>query len=329
MNLAPRLPDAEPAIGVIYNARSHRNQGRDLECTNLPNVFVEQPIKHSDIPAALARLAEKGIAYLIINGGDGTVRDVLSCGQTVFGDDWPDLAVLPKGKTNALNVDLGAPKNWTLAEAIGTFPHGKRIKRRPVRISPTDGNTEAIAGCGASMLGFIMGGGAFTTGVRAGQDAHKMGAFNSFAVGVTSVWGVLQGLLGSDSNIWRRGTPLSFLLGQDRRPMEHSGHGDPATRSVFLASTLEKFPAGMKLFNVKHSGLKLAVLDKPRRRTLAMLPLIFTGIVPKWAASSGFHQVATDMFEMQIGDEYILDGETYPAGSYRVEPGPELTFVVP
>ncbi|MXP47798.1 hypothetical protein GRI43_10430 [Altererythrobacter luteolus] len=328
-NSASPVRHADPVVGIIYNPRSHRNQGQDLDVASLPNVHVRQPAQRTDIPKALAELAAFDIDFLIINGGDGTVRDVLSCGQVVFGDSWPDLAVLPKGKTNALNVDLGAPAGWTLAEAIAAYPGGRRIRRRPISITPKNGGSETISGCGPSMLGFIMGGGAFTTGIRAGQDAHRMGAFNSLAVGVTSVWGVLQGLFGSDSNIWRRGTPMQIHLGSERAPMPHSGHGDPATRSIFLASTLEKFPAGIKLFSTEHSGLRLAVLDKPRRRTLAKLPLYFSGILGSPSGKGGFHQVAADEFELQIGDQYILDGEAYPPGTYVVASGPELNFVVP
>lgn len=322
-------PVREPIVGVIYNPRSHRNRGKDLDVASRPNVHVAQPQKHEDIAVALKDLAARKIDFLIINGGDGTVRDVLTCGQVVFGDSWPDLAVLPKGKTNALNVDLGAPAGWNLADAIDAYPTARRIKRRPVSISPADGEAEAIPGCGTSMLGFILGGGAFTLGVQAGQDAHKMGAFNSLAVGVTSAWGVLSGVLGRDDNPWRRGTVMQFLLGKDRIPLPHSGIGDPERRSVFLASTLERFPAGMKLFRTGDRGLKLMVLDRPRRRILSLMPVIMAGLVPQWVRRGGFHQVAADNFELTIEEEYILDGEAYPPGTYHVTSGPELSFVVP
>ena len=188
----------EPVVGVIYNARSHRNTGRYLDAASMPNVHLEEPATHPEISQTLRRFVELNIDLLIINGGDGTVRDVLTCGQDVFGDTWPVLAVLPKGKTNALNVDLGAPNGWTLRAAINAFQAGRRVIRRPLSVSLANGE-------GMQYQGFILGAGGFTLGVRAGQDAHKMGAFNSLAVGVTSAWGILQGLLGSDENIWRRG----------------------------------------------------------------------------------------------------------------------------
>ncbi|HCI61787.1 MAG TPA: hypothetical protein DFK09_04890, partial [Erythrobacter sp.] len=79
----------EPRIGIIYNPRSHRNQGQDLACAGADTVMVAQPRTREEIAHALAGFARDGIDFLIINGGDGTVRDVLTMGQAVFADRWP------------------------------------------------------------------------------------------------------------------------------------------------------------------------------------------------------------------------------------------------
>lgn len=313
---------ALPVIGVIYNPRSHRNRGQDLEIAMRPNIFVAQPLERDELPAVLADFARRGIEYLVINGGDGTVRDVLTCGQAVFGDDWPKLAVLPKGKTNALNVDLGAPADWSLSEAVEAFAGDHVVARRALAIAPVDSPGNVVQG-------FILGAGAFTTGTRAGQDAHRLGAFNSLAVVVTIVWGVLQALCGTDNNPWRRGVGMRILLGQERRELAHSRHGSPERRELLVASTLENFPVGIKPFGKLREGLKLAVMDKPRRRLLAMLPLIAGGYTPGWLADWGLHQCRASEFELDIEDQFILDGEAFPAGRYRVTQGPELHFVVP
>lgn len=325
---------SEPVVGVIYNPRSHRNKGQDLIVAGKANIFVVQPEQRSDIADALRQLKARGMDFLIINGGDGTVRDVLTCGQAVFGDNWPEVAVLPKGKTNALNVDLGAPANWNLADAIAAWPAGQRIVRRPVSITPmedaaADPSSANLAECDGPLLGFILGGGAFTIGVQAGQNAHKLGAFNSLAVAATSVWGMLRVVLGSNKNPWRRGSPMQFLLGRERVALPYLGTSKPSRRALFLASTLERFPAGMKLFDPAHRGLKLMALDRPRRRVLALVPVILAGWVPDWLRRSGFHQVAAAEFVLEIGEPFILDGEAYPAGTYHVSEGPALSFVVP
>lgn len=250
------------------------------------------------------------------------MRDVLTAGEAVFGDRWPALAVLPKGKTNALNVDLGAPAGWNLADAIAAFPANRRVRRRPIRIVPLDGGA-------GPMLGFILGGGAFATGIRAGQDAHRMGAFNSLAVGVTAAWGVVQALLGTDRNVWRRGARMELLLGPERARLPHAGHGYDGRRAVMLASTLERFPLGLRIFGPHERGLKLGAMDRPRRRLLAALPAIIAGWHPDWLEGAGLHFRAPESFEFTIDEPFILDGEAFAPGRYRAEQGPELAFVVP
>lgn len=318
----PRAAPAAPSIGVIYNPRSHRNQGQDLNLGVRANIFVAQPEDTARLKEALERFAARGIDYLVINGGDGTVREVLTAGEDVFGEAWPDLAVLPKGKTNALNVDLGAPPGWTIGAAIAAYATGRRLVRRPVRV-------EAIEGEKRSMLGFIFGAGAYTLGIRAGQDAHRLGAIDSLAVGLTATWGVLQAVFGSDRNIWRRGVPMRIALGPGGRALEHGPLGDQARRHFVLASTLDRFPARIKPFGNRHEGLKLAVMDHPKRRLLMLLPAILRGYTPGWLRDWGLHQMAAEPVEITVEDEIILDGEAFPAGRYRLTSGPELRFVVP
>lgn len=311
---------SDPRIGVIYNPRSHRNKGQDLACTRAHNISVAQPRTREEIAEALAGFARDGIDFLVINGGDGTVRDVLTMGQQVFADDWPAVAVLPKGKTNALNVDLGAPADWSLEEAIEAYKSGSRLARRPLAVSREDDDAPP-------MLGFIFGAGAFTLGIEAGQDAHSLGFFNSLAVGATGAWGVMQALFGTDSNKWRRGTDMDLRFLPSGEPVPRSAHGNPGRRSVLLTSTLERMPMGLELFGKPRPGFKLAVLDRPRRRILAPLPAILFGWRPGWLAKAGFHQLDAEGLLAEVAEPVILDGEAFPPGRYRIEQGPQLTFV--
>ena len=321
---ARRVRDAgqAPTVGVIYNPRSHRNLGADFDCGVCPHVHIAQPRERGQLPEALAEFAAKGIDLLVINGGDGTVRDVLTCGQAIFGDDWPAIAVLPKGKTNALTVDLGVPEDWGLQDAIDALDRGSRVHRRPMAVSHASEPGKQVAG-------FILGAGAFTLATRAGQSAHKLGAFDSMVVAVTGLWALLQSLFATRDNAWRRGARMRIGLGAADAPMAHSGQGDAEMRQLLFASTLERLPAGMNPFGALKGGLKLVALDQISRRTTALVPLILLGKVRKGLRERGIHQVATTQFSLSIDDQFILDGEAFPPGDYRIEQGPELAFVAP
>lgn len=318
-----RAPGEAPSVGVIYNPRSHGNQGADFDCGLTPQVHIAQPGDRSQLPEALTDLAARGIELLVINGGDGTVRDVLTCGASIFGDDWPAIAVLPKGKTNALTVDLGVPGDWSLQNAIDAFEGGGRVHRRP--ISVTSLGEEA----GSQVLGFILGAGAFTTATKSGQGAHRLGAFNSMAVGVTTAWGVLQWFFASRTNSWRRGSRMTISLGPQEAPMEHSGTGDPAWRQLLFSSTLETMPARIKPFGPLRKGLKLVALDQIARRSAFLIPAVLRGKTPARLRERGIHQLTTPQYTLNIDDQFILDGEAFPPGEYRIGQGPELEFVTP
>lgn len=316
-----------PNVGVIYNPRSHGNKGVDFDCGLSPQVYIAQPGDRSQLPEALAEFAAHGIELLVINGGDGTVRDVLTCGVDVFGDKWPAVAVLPKGKTNALTVDLHVPNDWSLQDAIDAFERGKRIFRRPIEVTPIGKNQAENAG--DHVLGFILGAGAFTLATQSGQSAHKLGAFNSVVVAAATGWGLLQWIIASRANPWRRGARMNIKLGEQQAPMQHSGHGDPEWRQLLFASTLETLPAGFQPFGEFSEGIKMVVIDQVTRRSNLLIPLISRGKRRDGLQERGIHQTAASQFNLEIGDQFILDGEAFDPGEYRIAQGPELEFVTP
>lgn len=326
---ARRVRDAgqAPTVGVIYNPRSHRNLGADLNCGLCPHVHIAQPSARAQLPVALAEFAAKGIDLLVINGGDGTVRDVLTCGQAIFGDEWPAIAVLPKGKTNALAIDLGVPDHWSLQDAIDALDHGGRVRRRPMTVAALEENAKPEDA--SRVAGFILGAGAFTKSIQAGQSAHKLGAFNSMVVAVTGIWALLQSMFAGRANPWRRGAKMRIGLGTNDAPMAHSGNGDPEMRQLLFASTLERLPAGIKPFGALKGGLKLVAVDQISRRTAALVPLVLTGALRRGLRERGIHQLAATQFSLTIDDQFILDGEAFPAGDYLIEQGPELAFITP
>ena len=194
-------PRAVPLVGVIRNPRSFRNKGLAPDQSARAEVITEATAKRKELFEVLARFASAGIDYLVIDGGDGTVRDVLTCGASAFGDDWPPLIVMPKGKTNALAADLGLPQEWNLDRALKCAEAGSFARRHPMVIAEADDPQ-------ARVQGFMLGAGVFTRSISLGQSAHRWGAFNSLAVagiplvtalGIASAIGVVVAVLASVS----------------------------------------------------------------------------------------------------------------------------------
>ena len=310
-----------PLVGVIRNPRSHRQDTALPEWSGRANLLVETPERRSELQDVLARFAERRVDYIVVAGGDGTVRDVLTCGSGYFGESWPPLIIVPSGKTNALAVDLGLPARWTLEEALEATAAGRIEQRRPLVIEQRD-NADA------RVQGFVFGAGAYAAAIQLGQRAHDKGAFNNLAVGVTAGWAFLQTVFGRAGNAWRRGTPMR-LFDEAGRDLPHSGFGRPDERHLVFASTLGRFPAGMRPFGEGGHGLRAAVIDSTHRGLLLRLPLIFRGVVSAKMRRFGYHVVEADGLRMDLAERFILDGEAFPAGRYRLSLGPKLRFVVP
>ncbi|MDF2639972.1 MAG: diacylglycerol kinase [Novosphingobium lindaniclasticum] len=320
---AARRGRAVPLVGIIRNPRSHRNKGRAAEMEDCSNILTETPRTRQDLHRVLDGFARRGIDYLVVDGGDGTVRDVLTCGADIFGEEWPTLMVLPKGKTNALAIDIGLPTHWSLAEALAAAHKGKTVTRRPLRISSRDTSSGHI-------MGFILGTGAFALATEAGQEAHRRGAFNSFAVGLSVLWAMIQTLFGRLGNPWRSCTPMRLIDRHTGRELAYTGPGNPDERFMAVATTFEKFPLGARPFGSDVApGMKLGVIDWPVRWIIALLPAILFGLNGRFLERRGTHRLSASAVDLELGGSFILDGESFPAGDYLLEEGPQLTFVVP
>jgi len=314
---------AVPLVGIVRNPRSHRNKGLAPEMADCSNILTQTPRTREDLHHTLAQFARRGIDYLVVDGGDGTVRDVLSCGADIFGDDWPTFILLPKGKTNALAVDLGLPNRWSLAEALAAAQRRGTLARRPLRLSPKDGS-------GRGILGFVLGTGIFARATEAGQEVHRRGAFNSFAVGLSILAAIIGALFGRAGNVWRASTPTRIVARHSGRHLPYHGRGNPAERFLTFATTFERFPLGARPFGRNPApGLKLAVMDSPVRWIVALLPAIIFGLSGDFLTRNGAKRFSANDVDLDIGGAFILDGEVFPAGRYVLDEGPQINFVVP
>jgi len=308
-------------VGIVRNPRSHRNKMSPAELADCSNILTVTPGSREELRECLETFAARGVDYLVIDGGDGTVRDVLTCGEYIFGDTWPALVVLPKGKTNALAVDIGLPNHWTLTEALVAARNGGIVQRRPLRITSTDGGR---------LLGFFLGAGVFTIGTEAGQAAHRRGAFNSFAVGLSILATVVQSVFGRAGNRWRANTPMRLRDRATGRELPYSRRGEHGKRYLAIATTFERFPLGVRPFGRDvPAGLKIGLLDAPARRVMMLLPLILLGFLGRMLERHGGHRFSTGAIDLDLDGAFIFDGEAFPAGHYVLEEGPLLTFVVP
>ena len=297
--------------GVIWNQRSHRNKGAGQ--VDLPDDVVGiVPEQESELFAGLRRLAAEGVDLVVIDGGDGTVREVLTRLPEAYGGRFPRLAIVPNGKTNALALDLGVPLGAALEDILAAARSGKRPKIRHCLEVLRAGQTLP------ERRGFLFGLGAFVRATELAQKNHDRGFFDNAAIGVTLAGAVTRTLFGGSDDPWRRGetAALSFV-------------GPERAWFLVLASTLKRFPLGLKPFGDPHEGLKVLSIEAPPRRLLRAVPAVLRGEAPSWLAASGYRRDDLATFDLSFAGSFVLDGEIFEGGELSLRQGPALEFVIP
>ena len=198
---------------------------------------------------------------------------------------------------------------------------GRVAERRPLVIAQADDPRSQVRG-------FIMGGGVFTRSITLGQKSHNLGAFNAAVIGMTTAWSVLQAFLGSAANGWRSGSPMRVLR-EDGSEVPHLGGLPAEERYLVFATSLENFPYGLDPMRGIAGSVRMVVLDNARRSLLLRIGAVMRGRMSEATLARGVHRLGGEAFELRLGENFVLDGEAFPPGDYRVTAGPALRFVVP
>ena len=314
----PRIKEQPRRVGIISNVHSHRNRtgalGWGAAKGKAWDILYRAPRTLPDLSLALLDFAEAGVDLLIVDGGDGTVRDVITCASSIFPNGLPRVAVVPSGKTNALALDLGIPADWTMHDALEAARNGTIRERAPIEIL-RPGSTIP------DLRGFLFGAGAFVLATGLAQRTHKAGAFNGLAVGLSLGWGVAQTLFGPSDNVWRAGEEVHVSV---------CGRGETTRRFYMLfGSTLERLPLDLKPFGALKEGLKILAIDAPPTKILRAVPQLLSGSEAPWLDEAGYHRGAFDSLDLSLKRGFILDGELYAGGELTVRRGEPIRFVVP
>lgn len=301
-------------VGIISNPRSRRNWTVDLERKIGPGVLAAAPTTNDQLVQTLRAFSEQQLDLLVIDGGDGTVRDVISAAAGIYGDQLPALTLLPSGKTNALALDLGIPLGWSLERAIDAQQSGRIQTRAPI---------EVRRGTDDALRGFIFGAGGFVLATELAQDTHRIGAIDGLAVGMSLVGAIAQTCFGGSSNRWRAG---------ERIEITDLTTGATSVRHLYLllGSTLERLPLGIKPLGRTGSGLDVLAVDAPPRLLPIAAAAVLAGREGGWLQRLGYHHGhGIPPVRLTLERGFILDGELFPGGSIDVSTGAPLRFVTP
>lgn len=308
-------------LGVLSNRFSDGNGGRPLlaELAGAqPDVVFAAPTERAALPAVLRDFAERGIRTVAVDGGDGTIRDVLSAFPHGSGS-FPTIALLPSGKTNLVAGDVGTfgsgPSGLhnLLASMRNGFAGANSTERHCLEVEWCDDPQRVVRG-------LFFGAGIFTHATRmAGQWAHDRGVKQRSAVALTMARTLYQTVRGHEA---AAGTPMAVSADND----------DPAAETphfLVLATTLQRLMLGLWPFPHNGDGALhwLDVLAPPRRLDRAL-----------WAAwrgrmtacpQNGYDGGRAHTLAVQLRDPFVVDGEIFTPGNGGVSlrAGPAIRFI--
>lgn len=290
-------------IALLRNPASSNNLGRPV--SRYPSAIdVVEPVGKSEIPVVLQKLRDESAPdLLLIDGGDGTIREIVTHLPDIFGTETPFLGIIANGNTNLIARSAGTIRNSELLEGFLKKPGrdlaGMSRKIPLLRIDSSNRNRR-------TERGFMAGWGAYAAGSRIAIE--ELGTKGGKQVAGAVLKTLRRALFGQDAKILRKGVTTRLSVSGQRT--------DEKNRACFigLATTLPgRLTAGLNPFwGTGNGAIRWTHVRAPARGLLVAAPLAMFGRQTKWMAREGYSSGRSEWLELEIGEPHttlVLDGE--------------------
>lgn len=293
-------------IAVLRNPLSTGNRNRPPP--EMPEgVRLIVPEGFAALDRDLRSLAVEGVDLLVVDAGDGTVREVVSRLPEIFAMP-PSLGIIANGNTNLVARKLGRISSLAKLAPLASLPADRlaaMTRERPVlRI---DGLLDR------PVRGFIAGWGAYAAGTRIAVEEISARGGRQVMRAVLAT--IRRAFAGRDAAALREGVEGSCAP---------DGTGlVEGRRFLGVATVLEgSLVVGIQPFWGGGTGVIrwLDIAAPPRRLMLAVLPAMF-GRPMGWMMRAGYRSGRSDRILLKISGGLVVDGEIVPT-----DPAKALTF---
>ncbi len=256
-----------------------------------------------ELSEGLAAAHSAGAEVILIDGGDGTVREVLSRLPEIWGATLPRVGILPRGNTNLIAREVGE---------LGTPDAVAEVLRRVEAGPPLTVRRRALlrldypAGEHPTLRGFILGWGAYAAGTRIAREEIAARGPGQVTLAVLST--LRRVLIGAERHALRRGVATGLSI--DGAPMTG------AARLIGLATTLQRsLVAGMNPFWGGGPGpIRWLDVPAPGHRLALAAPFLALGRPRRWMTRAGYASGRAARIELSLDTPFVMDGETFPPG---------------
>lgn len=291
-------------IAVLRNPRSARN--KSCSPPQVPSGIRAIALeREADLAETLVELRDDGIDFLVIDGGDGTVRETVSLLPEIFGEAMPVLGIMAHGNTNLVARNCGRVRGYASLTALVERPaQDLRARCRPVPLLRIDG-----LGCGQrkTVRGFIAGWGAYAAGTRIAAEEIATRGGQQVVRAVLAV--IRRVTMGRDAARLRAGATVSFAPG-GRERIEGAGFAG-------IVTVLQgRLVAGLSPFwdegDDREGDIRWLYISAPPRRLLLAAPAVAFGRPMGWMRREGYRSGQAGQIELAVEGGLVIDGEVFP-----------------
>jgi hypothetical protein len=301
--------------GLIHNPRSRRN--RRLAVRLPSGLLSASPTNDSELMASLREFAHREVDLLMISGGDGTLRDIVTALPRAYGDvPLPAIALIAAGNSNLVACDVGACPSQReglsrLTESAANGHWRRDVLRHAIAID---------RGADHPILGFFMGAAALTRATQYNHDHVTSGG--GFAVALTIGVALSRAVRGVGD--WALGDWMSLSV-DGAAPRD-------GQRFLFLASTLQSLMLGLWPFWGSSGPIRYLDVDAPPHHLgRSLIPLWRGKPTPEMLETSYHSSGAHSDLLITMDAPLTIDGEAFTSlnGQFALSLGPALRFVSP
>ena len=290
-------------IVALRNPESSRNRGKPPP--RIPEVV--RAIDLNGVPSldeTLNALRAEGLDLLVLDGGDGTIREVVSRLPEIFGPDMPMLAVIASGNTNLVARKYGSVPSYDHLSTLSALaPSALSGRSRTIPLLTIRGLDDTV------IRGFIAGWGAYATGTRIAIEEISARGGRQVVRAVLSV--LRRALFGAEAGDLRRG--IDMRLSFDNAP--------PASAKRFagIATVIEgSLVSGLTPFWGTGSGpIRWLDIDAPARRLWLAAPFVALGKPWAWMGRAGYRSGRSERLDLTLAGDIVVDGEVFPCNDER------------
>jgi hypothetical protein len=311
-------------VGIISNPLSRANRAglEGLAARAAPRHLHAAPRSHEELEETLGAFAREGVELLVVNGGDGTLREVLTALPRAFGATPPEIALLAAGKINLAARDVGSAGRGpdALDRLLRAAEDGTlRRAERPVIEIGWPGEPER------RVRGFLFGAGAFAEGNRIAEaHVHRRGIHDAAAVAVTTALMLARSCFSGFGREVMADAPMRVA------PDGQALAGE--RQFLMLATTLNRLVLGLWPFWGEGMGaIRWLTAAAPPKRLGAALWAVARRRPGGWMEQAGYSSGRAAQIHVELDRPFVLDGESFAPGKEGIllSAPDRIAFVAP